>query len=100
MTSTHRDLDDLTRRLPLLAPLAALGYRASGTLSFVGSRPHASLGSRMLRALARAVEATLVWHERSRQRCALRELSDYMLCDIGISRAEAIGEAEKPFWRG
>jgi uncharacterized protein YjiS (DUF1127 family) len=27
------------------------------------------------------------------------ELSDHMLRDIGISRAEAFGEAEKPFWR-
>jgi uncharacterized protein YjiS (DUF1127 family) len=39
------------------------------------------------------------WRERSRQRNALIELSDYMLCDIGISRAAAIDEAEKPFWR-
>jgi uncharacterized protein YjiS (DUF1127 family) len=27
------------------------------------------------------------------------ELSDHMLCDIGISRAAARGEAAKPLWR-
>jgi uncharacterized protein YjiS (DUF1127 family) len=45
------------------------------------------------------VETLSTWRERSRQRNALIELSDYMLCDIGISRAAAIDEAEKPFWR-
>jgi uncharacterized protein YjiS (DUF1127 family) len=52
----------------------------------------------MRRALARAAAAALLWHERARQRCALLELSDYMLCDIGISRPAAISEAGKPFW--
>jgi uncharacterized protein YjiS (DUF1127 family) len=46
-----------------------------------------------------AVDAVLTWHERARERCQLMELSDHMLCDIGISRAQAYGEAEKPFWR-
>jgi uncharacterized protein YjiS (DUF1127 family) len=41
----------------------------------------------------------LVWHQRARQRRQLLEVSDHMLRDIGISRADAIGEAEKPFWR-
>jgi uncharacterized protein YjiS (DUF1127 family) len=45
------------------------------------------------------VETLSTWRERSRQRSALIELSDYMLCDIGISRAAAIDEAEKPFRR-
>jgi uncharacterized protein YjiS (DUF1127 family) len=50
-------------------------------------------------AATRAAETLSTWRERSRQRNALMELSDYMLCDIGISRAAAIDEAEKPFWR-
>ncbi|MGH6899984.1 MAG: DUF1127 domain-containing protein, partial [Geminicoccaceae bacterium] len=61
--------------------------------------PQAGLGATAGRALARVAEALVAWHERARQRSALTELSDYMLCDIGISRAEAIDEAEKPFWR-
>ena len=99
MTPMHRDLDDLARRCSAPATLAVADNGSSVTLSFVGLRPHASLSSRMRRALARVAGAALAWHERARQRCALLELSDYMLCDIGISRADAIGEANKPFWR-
>ncbi len=45
------------------------------------------------------VDAVLVWQERARERRRLMQLSDHMLRDIGISRATAAGEAEKPFWR-
>jgi uncharacterized protein YjiS (DUF1127 family) len=44
----------------------------------------------------------LFWNERSRQRKALGELADlndYLLKDIGLTRDEALREAEKPFWR-
>ncbi|WP_377809465.1 DUF1127 domain-containing protein [Azospirillum sp. A29] len=40
------------------------------------------------------------WNERRRQRRALEALPDHLLSDIGISRADADHEAEKPFWRG
>lgn len=49
--------------------------------------------------LAHAVEALLVWLERSRQRAALMRLDDARLGDIGINRAEAECEYRKPFWR-
>jgi len=49
--------------------------------------------------VARAVELGLVWLERAQQRRHLRELDDPMLRDIGLSRADAWAEAEKPFWR-
>lgn len=39
------------------------------------------------------------WIERSRQRQALAGLEDRMLRDIGITRADAARECEKPFWR-
>ena len=39
------------------------------------------------------------WIERTRQRRALASLDDAMLRDIGITRAEAARECEKPFWR-
>jgi uncharacterized protein YjiS (DUF1127 family) len=99
MTRTHRNLDALTRWFSAPTTLAAAGYRTSAPLSFVGLRPLVSLGSRMRRAPARVAAACAAWHERARQRSALMELSDYMLCDIGVSRAAAIDEAEKPFWR-
>ena len=42
-----------------------------------------------------------LWLERYRQRRALLALSadDALLKDIGISRADAVREAAKPFWR-
>jgi len=39
------------------------------------------------------------WHDRARQRHALLSLSDLELRDIGISRADASGEGDKPFWQ-
>jgi uncharacterized protein YjiS (DUF1127 family) len=36
--------------------------------------------------------------ERRRSRLALLEMSDEQLKDIGVSRAEAYGEADRPFW--
>jgi uncharacterized protein YjiS (DUF1127 family) len=50
-------------------------------------------------AVGRALELGQTWLERSRQRRQLAELGDYMLRDIGITRAEAWFEADKPFWR-
>ena len=41
----------------------------------------------------------LIWHERSRQRRDLAQLSDHMLRDIGLSRGDVWAEREKPFWR-
>ena len=38
------------------------------------------------------------WFERDRQRRQLAELSDHLLRDIGVTRAEAMREAAKPFW--
>jgi uncharacterized protein YjiS (DUF1127 family) len=39
------------------------------------------------------------WMERARQRNALAALDDHSLRDIGITRAEAVRECEKPFWK-
>ncbi len=39
------------------------------------------------------------WRDRARQRRALLALDDRLLSDIGVSRAEADVEGEKPFWR-
>lgn len=36
--------------------------------------------------------------DRQRQRCALSELDDRLLRDIGVSREAARREAERPFW--
>ncbi|MCH6582489.1 MAG: DUF1127 domain-containing protein [Proteobacteria bacterium] len=40
-----------------------------------------------------------MWHDRSCQRRHLLELSDHLLRDIGVRRAEVEAEVGKPFWR-
>jgi uncharacterized protein YjiS (DUF1127 family) len=50
--------------------------------------------------LDRLVQTLLLWHERARQRRHLQDLSDHMLRDIGLSRADVLAETDKPFWRG
>lgn len=49
--------------------------------------------------LVAVLELFEAWAERRRQRCALLELSDALLKDIGLVRSEAEREAHKPFWR-
>jgi uncharacterized protein YjiS (DUF1127 family) len=39
------------------------------------------------------------WHHRSESRRELAALSDLALRDIGLTRVDAVREAEKPFWR-
>jgi len=39
------------------------------------------------------------WSERRRTRNHLYQMPDYILHDIGVSRAEVESEYEKPFWR-
>jgi uncharacterized protein YjiS (DUF1127 family) len=41
----------------------------------------------------------LTWSERLRHRRTLRQLDDHLLSDIGLSRALAEAESQKPFWR-
>jgi uncharacterized protein YjiS (DUF1127 family) len=41
----------------------------------------------------------LGWVERARQRRALLALDEWMLKDIGLSRADVRREHDKPFWR-
>ncbi|MFQ5936329.1 MAG: DUF1127 domain-containing protein [Acidiferrobacterales bacterium] len=50
-------------------------------------------------SLAQFAKMLLEWHERARQRQALLALDDRLLKDIGISRADAEIEGNKPFWR-
>ena len=50
------------------------------------------------RMIIRVLERVHHWQMISRQRSELRGLSDAMLKDIGISRADAEGEAFRHFW--
>jgi uncharacterized protein YjiS (DUF1127 family) len=50
-------------------------------------------------AVQRAVDLLLTWQQRARDRQQLQSLSDHMLRDIGLTRADVFLEASKPFWR-
>ena len=50
--------------------------------------------------LARAWHQFAAWSARRRSRAQLLTLGDHELHDIGISRAQALFEHDKPFWRG
>jgi uncharacterized protein YjiS (DUF1127 family) len=49
--------------------------------------------------LIRMLDALGEWQERSAERRRLAAFDTRMLGDIGIDRATAATEAEKPFWR-
>ena len=49
--------------------------------------------------LTRLIEAPLDWRDRARQRRQLQMMDDFMLRDIGLSRADIEQESQKPFWR-
>lgn len=51
------------------------------------------------RLVVRVVDTLILWQERAQQRHRLAALDPYLLKDIGISRADAWQEANKPFWR-
>jgi uncharacterized protein YjiS (DUF1127 family) len=58
-----------------------------------------ALAAGLAPALTRAVEAPVDWVARMRDRRQLAALSDAMLKDIGVSRADAEHEFEKHFWQ-
>jgi uncharacterized protein YjiS (DUF1127 family) len=45
------------------------------------------------------VTTLLIWQQRARDRRQLQSLSDHMLRDIGLTRADVFAEASKPFWQ-
>jgi uncharacterized protein YjiS (DUF1127 family) len=67
------------------------------------ARPRQALATRRgwswASGLRRAAERLLSWQERARQRHQLQCLSDHMLRDIGLTRADVLAESTKPFWR-
>ena len=50
-------------------------------------------------ASGRIVMMLSVWHERAFQRRQLLALNDRALKDVGCTRADAVAEGHRPFWR-
>lgn len=48
--------------------------------------------------LTALVELLQIWRERAAERRSLAAFDDAALKDIGVSRAQALEEAAKPFW--
>lgn len=48
--------------------------------------------------ITRLLQQVTLWLEVRRQRRQLMSMSDHMLHDLGLSRADAEGEAMRPFW--
>jgi uncharacterized protein YjiS (DUF1127 family) len=57
-----------------------------------------SWGRRCLAAATALANTISSWRERSRSRHLLATLDDHLLRDMGVSRAEAWRESDKPFW--
>jgi uncharacterized protein YjiS (DUF1127 family) len=53
-----------------------------------------------LLAARRMAHMVWVWHSRAESRRTLSMLSDHVLRDIGLTRADVDREVMKPFWRG
>ena len=64
----------------------------------LGVRPQENSWPRPLLAPWRLAR---LWAQRRWQRIALRDLADMpdLLADLGLTRAQALREAGKPFWR-
>jgi uncharacterized protein YjiS (DUF1127 family) len=45
------------------------------------------------------VNLLVVWQQRLENRTCLQDMGEARLRDIGLTRAEARRESEKPFWR-
>jgi uncharacterized protein YjiS (DUF1127 family) len=65
---------------------------------FKASRRQAPI-SNLEQGFIRAFNTLQNWAERRRTRTHLYRLPDYMLRDIGVSRADVAEEYEKPFWK-
>jgi uncharacterized protein YjiS (DUF1127 family) len=65
-------------------------------ISNLGSvRRNSTIGGSLVGLFNRVSE----WSERRRARNHLYQMPDYILHDIGVSRAEVDAEYDKPFWK-
>jgi uncharacterized protein YjiS (DUF1127 family) len=76
-------------------------YGTAGASPALGRGPkgQAGIGHVLTSVVTRGFELLLIWQEREFQRRALEGLDDHALRDIGLSRADVVREADKPFWR-
>lgn len=44
-------------------------------------------------------KTVVAWQSRAAERAHLRQLDSRLLADMGMTRADAVRESRKPFWR-
>jgi uncharacterized protein YjiS (DUF1127 family) len=93
MARTRDVLDEMAEWYPPPASPAPAWQGAPSPRYF--APPGVGFRSAVREGFVRIVEALLAWHDRARERRSLMELSDQTLRDIGISRAQALGEAAR-----
>jgi uncharacterized protein YjiS (DUF1127 family) len=82
------------RQMPALDPLClAARERPAAILRLCGC-----IAAALATWSLRSGDTLLLWMERVRQRRALTRLSDHMLKDLGLSRADTGFESGKRFW--
>lgn len=71
----------------VISNLGSTGSIRQGRSSYIGE------------GLVTLINRIQEWSERRRTRGHLYQMPDYMLHDIGVSRADVETEYQKPFWR-
>jgi uncharacterized protein YjiS (DUF1127 family) len=61
-------------------------------------RAETSVADAASRLISRYLQAVNAWRQRSRTRAQLAGMSSHLLRDIGLTRGEAMFEANKQFW--
>ncbi|TGD95028.1 DUF1127 domain-containing protein [Methylobacterium nonmethylotrophicum] len=61
--------------------------------------PAIRLASPRRRSATSLLQQLELWADRRRERRDLLNCPDALLKDVGLSRADAVREAQKPFWR-
>ena len=63
--------------------------------------PEAILDRRnyLISFFAKLLDTLWIWQQRASERYRLQQISDHMLKDMGLNRADVEAEANKPFWR-
>ena len=74
-----------------------IGIVAPGPIGPLGL--FAAIGAILVEGAQHVSGIALTWLERYRQRRTLENLSDHMLKDMGVSRADVDREVNKQFWR-
>ncbi|MGH6893161.1 MAG: DUF1127 domain-containing protein, partial [Dongiaceae bacterium] len=81
---------------------SGLGQPPAGAVAQAAGAPFrllSNIGSAIVFCLTEPISIVLIWLDRYRQRRTLHGLSDHMLKDMGVSRADVEREVSKQFWR-